>query len=106
MSFLQRALTPNPHKAIREEVNNHIVDTILANDTGKWETAIQLLSPRDNMKVVEVYDSEVLAIEGHERWIDIVKNGPTDKMYKQSENIFKDWAKQFLDDLFGSETHD
>ena len=58
--------------ALRDEFNNIIVDTCKAPDTGYWETGIR----RDTWIIVEQYDSREEAVEGHKKWVKLMKENP------------------------------
>ena len=59
--------------ALNDKVNSQTIDTVMAFDTYKWETAIQR---KDKWVVVEQYDNENEAHEGHAKWVKAITETP------------------------------
>ena len=59
-------------KIARHEDGELLVSTVLASDTGKYETAVQHPLYGDRFHIVEQYKTEELAKEGHDKWVGIM----------------------------------
>ncbi len=59
-------------KAMRTEINNHIIDTCLPGDTKKWETAIER-GRNGEWIIVEQYENIRDATRGHTKWVEKIK---------------------------------
>lgn len=63
----------------RHETDDLFVSTIFARDTKRYETAIAHAEFKDNaLIIVEQYDTEEDAQTGHHKWLDVMKNNPTE----------------------------
>ena len=61
--------------SLNTKENGWVVDTVKAFDTGIWETGIDPKST-GNWVIVEQYDSDVHAKEGHEKWVKLMRENP------------------------------
>ena len=64
---------------LTDEWDNIIVDTCEAADTYFWETGIK----RDSKSwvIVEQYENEVKAKEGHDGWVTLLKKNPDEEIF-------------------------
>jgi len=70
---LQEQVDELRKNALNDKVNSQTIDTVMAFDTYKWETAIQR---KDKWVVVEQYDNENKAHEGHAKWVKAITKTP------------------------------
>ncbi len=81
MKFLTEMLTGDMSfrdKALTEEINGIIIDTVCPIDTDKWETGIK---PKGgDWVVVEQYKNQKEAKKGHLKWINKIKKNPKQKL--------------------------
>jgi hypothetical protein len=96
--LLNAAPDPGPH--LRDEANNHGVDTCLVPDTGRWETAVWVL-PDAGTAIVELYDTAEAAGEGHLRWVATVAAGAPDQAYETDPRALDTWLKFALEEQGG-----
>jgi hypothetical protein len=81
LSGLIKVLTPEGQSgleklrkdAIVDKFNGTTVDTVVAYDTGLWETAVD---KGDGFVVVEDYDDKLQAKKGHKKWVKVMKADP------------------------------
>ena len=64
-------------EAMNEEVNGHVIDTVVPGDTGRWETGVKR---EGTWIIVEDYDDEKAAKTGHKKWVDMIKKNPKCKL--------------------------
>ncbi len=76
--------------ALTTKVKKTTIDTCLAYDTGKWETAIDR---GDGVwKAVEQYENKTKAKAGHKKWVKKIKNNSKIDFEKLDKEVFKDWV--------------
>jgi len=64
-------------KGLNDKINNHMIDTVVAFDTKKWETGIER---NGEWTIVEQYKNEKLAKTGHKKWIKLITDNPKTKL--------------------------
>lgn len=65
------------NKRFNTKNKNFTVDTVLAPDTGYWETGIQCENFNDgDWVIVEEYESGKMAQIGHKKWVEFMKTNP------------------------------
>lgn len=57
-------------EAMNTEIEEHIIDTVLTSDTGKWETGIKR---NGTWIIVEQYNNMKEATIGHSKWANKIK---------------------------------
>lgn len=62
-------------EAINDDIGTHVIDTVVAFDTGDWETGIQI-KPSEGWVIVQQYRDEDGAKAGHAEWIRKLKENP------------------------------
>ena len=80
-NVVNNIMTDSPNldrlKALNNEVNNHIIDTVVASDTGLWETGIK----RDSeWIIVQQYRNEKSAKTGHNKWVKLITKNSKAKL--------------------------
>jgi hypothetical protein len=66
-----KAAVQDRSKALCTEELGWVVDTTKPGDTGIWETGISV--DDKPWVIVEQYSDEAHAIEGHEKWVDLMR---------------------------------
>ena len=70
------------NNALREKLkirnSTIIVDTVVAFDTGNWETGIEI--DGNHWIIVEQYENNKKAKEGHNKWVRNMKENPKRKL--------------------------
>jgi len=69
--------TEGRDNAITEVVGDITIDTNIAYDTDEWETGI---NRSNHWNIVEQYEDEERAKEGHEKWVNAIKENPDIKL--------------------------
>ena len=81
-----------------DEVCGSMVDTVVAKDTGKWETGIERPVDSHDGVIVEQYQDRDAALEGHKKWVELLTNNPDaelkdidlwnlDSYYEEGDNL-------------------
>ena len=74
-------------KALTDNINGLVIDTVLTPDTGKWETGIEV---KGTWVIVEMYKDSKEAYKGHEKWCKKCRLNPKQKFKVCISPI--DWA--------------
>ncbi len=64
-------------ESMNTEVKDHIIDTVIPGDTGKWETGIKR---NGEWIIVEQYSGLKEATRGHTKWVMEIKNNSDCKL--------------------------
>jgi hypothetical protein len=67
-------------KIARFDDGDLFVSTILANDTGKYETGISHEVYNPKIVIVEEYETEEQAIAGHAKWLKVMQENPAKEL--------------------------
>ncbi len=63
---------------LRDDLPHHIIDTCVGFDTGFWETGV--IVKDGNTIVVEQYDSREEAVIGHAKWLESLRENPSQEL--------------------------
>lgn len=66
--------------ALNEKVGDITIDTVKAFDTEMWETGIERMSIEGKWIIVEQYETKEQAAEGHNKWVELMKEKPKMKL--------------------------
>jgi hypothetical protein len=81
-------ITQPRDKAITTVVGDLTIDTVQTFDTNRWETGIKHGS---NWYIVETYDDEDDAHEGHDRWVINAPTTPLERLKELDEHNSDEW---------------
>jgi hypothetical protein len=72
--FISSGKKPDRSEAMNYYVNGCTIDTVIAFDTGKWETGIK--HDGGSWVIVEQYENKALADIGHTKWVKLMTDNP------------------------------
>jgi hypothetical protein len=84
LNCIVESLDPNytRPRAITDETSQFLVDTVRTTDTLLWETGVQHLHSLDRRwTIVEQYQDEEAATEGHKQWVETLSENPEQELF-------------------------